>query len=29
MNDVCLEARGLNAGYDSTVIVRDLNLQIR
>jgi branched-chain amino acid transport system ATP-binding protein len=27
-NEVCLEARNLNAGYDSTVIVRDLNLSL-
>jgi branched-chain amino acid transport system ATP-binding protein len=27
-NDVCLEARNLHAGYDSTVIVRDLNLSL-
>jgi branched-chain amino acid transport system ATP-binding protein len=27
-NEVCLEARNLHAGYDSTVIVRDLNLSL-
>jgi ABC-type branched-subunit amino acid transport system ATPase component len=29
MNDVCLEARNLSAGYESTAVVRDLNLSLR